>query len=51
MLGCASQAIDLDAGEKTMLGSIMIRMPHAVRERVASYRIAYYEDAQPIGKR
>ncbi len=51
LLGCASQDISFDAEEKSMIGGAVIQMPPAQLERVAKYRITWYEDTQKIGSR
>jgi len=54
LVGCASQGTfgkdGLDAGDKTQLGSCLIPLPKGLHERVASYKIAFYESATPVGK-
>ena len=51
LLGCASQTMDVDPGEKTSVGGCLIRMPKAQIKQIATYRITYYEDARDIGER
>ena len=51
LLGCASQTIAFDPGEKTMIGGAVIRLPEEQLEKVAKYRITWYEDSIEIGKR
>lgn len=51
LLGCASQDLDFDPGEKTSIGGAVIQMPPAQLAKVASYRLSWYEDTQKIGSR
>ena len=53
LVGCASQGTfsddGLSPGEETQLGSCLISLPLGMHERVASYKIAFYESTVPIG--
>ena len=51
LLGCASQNMSFDPGEKTTVGGAVVRLPAAELGKVAAYQIAYYEDDREIGKR
>ncbi len=51
LLGCASQTLSFDPGEETMIGGALIQMPAAQLEKVAKYRITWYEDTVKIGSR
>lgn len=51
LLGCASQTLSFDPGEETIIGGALIQMPAAQLEKVAKYRITWYEDTVKIGTR
>ena len=54
LLGCASQGTSGDDGLKpgrnTQFGSCLIPLPPGTHEKVASYKVAFYESKIPIGK-
>jgi hypothetical protein len=51
LIGCATQNMEIEAGESTSIGGAVIQVPAAQLKQVASYQIAYYEDAKAIGQR
>jgi hypothetical protein len=54
LLGCASQGTSGDDGLKPgrnmQFGSCLIPLPIGTHEKVASYKVAFYESKSPIGK-
>ena len=54
MLGCAAQGTSGDDGLKPgrnmQFGSCLIPLPIGTHEKVASYKVAFYESKSPIGK-
>ena len=51
LVGCATQNMEIEAGESTSIGGAVILVPVAKLAKVTSYQIVYYEDGQAIGKR
>ena len=51
LVGCANQSMDVEGGARVTVGGAVIKLPREAIGTVRRYQIAWYEDAQEIGKR